>query len=366
MLRSRGRSRSLCDLFGRACALVALSLVVAACGGAAHGARRPSAAASTSGRSATTSSTTSSAPTASSTNPPPTQTLPWIDIAVEPNMRYMFRHTLDASGVHNAPVCTLDELGVTAGFGGAMGMLYAGIDVRNRTRQPCYVEGSPYVGFLDGAGRSLAAYSPHLSASDPRVVLLPTSWARLGLTPVGTDNCRGSSGTAPAPGPPTTAIRFGLDSTSTRVLRVLNPAGCPPSLFGYAGAFQAIQVDAVYGTLYAPLHNGLALDAPMNVERGRTLSYSVTLTDTDLNTFALVGDGCPLYNVSLGAAKSKTLLLNCGSPGLLIAPTTTVRFEMRFAVPFDQPLGATTLTWQFVEPEEPALSARVTVVNPER
>jgi hypothetical protein len=275
----------------------------------------------------------------------------------------MFRHTLDASGVQNAPGCTLDDLLVTADFGGAMGTLYATIDARNRTGHPCYVQGSPYVGFLDGAGRNLASFAPHLSASDPRVVLVPTSWARLGLTPVGTDNCRGPTGTAPPPGPPTSAIRFGLDSTSTRLVRVPDPAGCPPSASGYAGAFQAIPVDQVYGTLYAPLRNGLALDTPNKVVRGQTLAYSITLTDTDLNTFALVGDGCPLYNVALGAAKSKTLLLNCSSQGLLIAPTTTVRFKMRFAVPARQPLGPTTLTWQFVEPQEPALSAHVTVVN---
>ena len=253
---------------------------------------------------------------------------------------------------------------MTAEFGAAGGSLYATIDVRNRTAHSCYVQGSPYVGFLDSAGQSLAAYIPHLGASDPRVVLVPTSWARLGLTPVGADNCRGPTGTAPSPGPPTTAIRFGLDSTSTHVVRVSNPAGCPPSLSGYAGAFQAIPVDAVYGMLYAPLHNGLVLDAPNKVVRGQTLSYWVTLTDTGPNVFALVGDGCPLYRVSLGATRSKALLLNCnGSQGLIIAPATTVRFEMRFAVPANQPLGPATLIWQFVEPEEPALSARVTVVN---
>ncbi len=222
----------------------------------------------------------------------------------------------------------------------------------------------PYVGFLDSAGRSLAAYIPHLSASNPRVVLVPTSWAQLGLTSVGTDNCRGPNGTAPPPGPPTTALRFGLDSTSTQLVRVSNPAGCPPSLSGYAGAFQSIPVDPVYGTLYAPLHNGLVLDTTNKVVRGQTLSYSVTLTDTDLNPFPLVGDGCPLYNAAPGAAKSKTLLLNCnGSQGLIIAPNTTVRFEMRFAVPANQPLGTTNLTWRSIEPEEPAVSARVTVVN---
>jgi hypothetical protein len=292
----------------------------------------------------------------------PSRVMPWISTIVEPNTRYMFRHTLDASGVHNAPNCALDDLLATAELNGAGGTLYAGIDVRNRTRHPCYVQGSPYVGFLDGA-TSLAAYSPHLGASDPRVVLLPTSWARLGLTPVGTDNCGATNGNVLPQSPPITAIRFGLDSTSTRVVRVPRPGECPPSLFGYAGAFETVPVDQVYGTLYAPLHTGLALDAPATVERGRTVSYSIMLTDTDPNTFALVGDGCPLYRTSLGATKSTTLLLNCGSQGLLIAPATTVRFEMRFAIPADQPLGATTLTWQFVEPEEPALSARVTVVD---
>jgi hypothetical protein len=276
----------------------------------------------------------------------------------------MFRHTLDASGVRDAPACTLDQLLVTADFGGAGGSLYAGIDVRNVSRSPCWVRGSPYVGFLDAAGRSLAAYAAHLSASDPRVVLVRGSWARLGLTPVGPDNCEAVGHYSPTPSSTTVAIQFGFDSTSTRVVRVTTPDACPASVIGYAGAFEPISVDAVYGALYAPLHNGLALDAPHTAERGRTLSFSITLTDTDPNSLALVGDGCPIYRASLGTAQSKPWLLNCnGAHGLIIAPYTTVRFRMRFAVPKTQPLGPALLTWRFIEPQEPAVSARLTVVS---
>ena len=97
------------------------------------------------------------------------------------------------------------------------------------------------------------------------------------------------------------------------------------------------------------------------------MSFSITLTDTDPNSFPLVGDGCPIYRASPGTTKSKTLLLNCnGAQGLIIAPATSVRFQMRFAVPETQPLGPATLTWQYIEPQEAAFSARLTVVSQAR
>jgi hypothetical protein len=106
------------------------------------------------------------------------------------------------------------------------------------------------------------------------------------------------------------------------------------------------------------------------VRRGTTLAYSVTLTNSDANTLALVSrdtygflDGdCPIYQQSIGSFASPPLLLNCGTPGLLIASGTAVRFDMRIEVPANQPLGPTTLRWQYIEPEEPALSAQVTIL----
>ena len=112
------------------------------------------------------------------------------------------------------------------------------------------------------------------------------------------------------------------------------------------------------------LPDELALDAHREVQRGTTASYSIVLTNTGENTMALVDDDCPLYRQSMGSTESRPLLLDCGGPdGLLIAPDTSVRFEMRLTVPIDLPLGMTTLRWQFVEPESRALSSPVVVVD---
>ena len=106
----------------------------------------------------------------------------------------------------------------------------------------------------------------------------------------------------------------------------------------------------------------MRLNAPQPVRRGEIASYSVTFTNTSLNTFPLVDD-CPLYRQSLGDAESGPLVLNCnGSEGVLVARCVSpVRNAIRRAR--EAAGGATTLRWQFIEPEEPALTAPVTVIE---
>jgi hypothetical protein len=311
--------------------------------------------------------TTTTPPTSTGTSAP-TRTLPWIGTVVEPNTRDAYRHTLDATGVHDAPRCALGDLTVTASFGGAGGAEYAGIRVRNRAEHSCFVQGSPYVGLLDVRGRDLGSYPPHQSATDAHVVLLPSSWAELGSTTIGADHCGGPNNDAQV-GTTAAAIAFGLEAAETRVVRSdadqATANGCPPSIFSgtYAGSFEAIPDPSAHGSMYDALRDGVALDAPASVRRGETASFSVTVTNTTLNSLPLVDDNCPLYRESLGGTRSGTLLLNCTAAGLIVAPGDRVRFEMRLAVPADQPLGSTTLRWQLVEPGEPALSTPVVVTE---
>jgi hypothetical protein len=349
----------------RRCLILSLALAAAACSGGGNTTLHSTPAANTTA--ATT--TTSSKPPSSTLAPAPIRTLPWIGTVVEPNTRSPFVHTLNVGRDADAPECTLENLLVTASFGGAGGTEYADIRVRNRAVHPCFVQGSPYVAFLDTRLRTLAAYVPHRTATDPRVVLLPSSWAALGLTSIGADRCGGPSNDAQA-GITTGAIAFGFDATNTRVVRSdedqASSSGCPPSLFGgsYAGAFTPIPDPSATGSFYAPLHDGVVLNAPIQMRRGETASYSVTLTNRSLNTLPLVGDSCPLYRESVGGTVSPTLLLNCNGPGLIIAANTAVRFDMRLAIPANQPLGITNLRWQFIEPQEPPLTAQVTVIDP--
>ena len=80
---------------------------------------------------------------------------------------------------------------------------------------PCSVHGSPYVEFLDSAGHVLGEYSAHAAATDPVVVLIPRSWAAVGLTPVGADHCGGPNNHERA-GTTVAAITFGLFAGETR------------------------------------------------------------------------------------------------------------------------------------------------------
>ena len=297
----------------------------------------------------------------------PIRTLPWISTVVEPNTRDTFAHTLAATGVHGAPLCTLGDLLVTATFGGAGGTEYAGIRVRNQSTHPCVVRGSPYVGILDSAGRSLGAYTPHQSTADPAVVLVPTSWAMVGLTSLGPDHCGGPTNDARA-GSTAAAIAFGIDASETRGVRAggdqtsANGCGAFLEAGSYTGPFAPISTGVGPGDWrVGPLRDGFALDVPRRVRRGTVLSYSITLTNTSQSTYPLVSDDGPLYWQSLGTT-SNTLLLNCnGSEGLLIAWGSSMRFQMRLYVPADQPLGPATLRWQFIEPDLPAHFAQVTV-----
>jgi hypothetical protein len=298
----------------------------------------------------------------------PTRVLPWINKVVEPNTRDAFVHTLDASGVRGAPRCTLGDLDATLNFGGAGGAMYAGIKVRNVSPNACYVEGSPYVGFLDGAGHTAAAYSPGRRSSDAQIVLVPGSWARVGLTVVGPDSCGPGNGDLP-PSANVTAIAFGIDANETRTVRPLPGSGyavdgCPASVLAgeHTGPFEALKADNG-SSLQLELPPRLTLEAPTRVRRGQTVSFSITLTGTSSNGFFLEDQDCPLYRVSLGATTSQNLLLNCGGrEGLILQRGESARFDMRLTVPSDQPLGDATLRWQFIEPEHPALSSRVTVV----
>jgi Protein of unknown function (DUF4232) len=327
---------------------------------------------STSGLSTATSTAPPSPPptkgTPTTTIPGPVRTLPWIGTVVEPNTRDTFAHTLDATGVRNAPTCTLGDLFVTAILGGAGGAEYAAIKVRNIATHPCIVQGSPVVRFLDGTGRSLGGYAPNRSVIDAKIVLLPGSWAAVGLTPVGADHCGGPNNDTYG-GTTAAAIAFGIDASATRIVRAGGDPpranGCPPSPVSsdHVGPFEPIPVSVTSALVLGPLSDGVVLDAPKQVRRGETVSYSITLANTSLNSLVLVADDCPLYRESIGSTASGTLLLNCGSVGLLIQSGASVRFEMRLAVPADQPLGPTTLRWQFIEPQDRALSSPVTVVD---
>ena len=352
--------------------VLSLTLVVVGCSSGSQGTS-----AATGGRTRRSGDSGLHIDTSSSSRPVPAapvvKTMPWTDSPLQPNRRDTWAHYIDPGPVHDAPECHLLALFVGASVGGAGGMQYLNITVQNRSRSPCALIGAPTVGLLDTQGHLIARLQPNGSTTR-RLILVPTSWATLGgVIPISTSVC----------GNPVAAVAFGLDASATVTVPT---SGTPPTTTRcFSGSSRDRTAPApafvprvspysnpgVVSLSFGALRDGTKLDAPISVRRGQVLHYSITLTNTGLNVLPLETDtlsgtidgDCPLYRPSLAPIVSPSLLLNCGKDGLSINPNEAVRFDLQLAIPADQPLGRTTLRWQYVEPNEPPLSRPILVTD---
>jgi hypothetical protein len=310
---------------------------------------------------------TTSAPEVPSTAPSPTKTLPWIATALEPNTRDTWAHFIDPGTTREAPGCGLQALLVRANVGGAGGTQYLGVRVQNRSRSACTLVGAPYAGLLDTQGHTIGRLLPDPAAART-LILVPMSWATVSGIALSKSTC----------GNNVAAVAFGLNAGETVTV---STSGTPPTASRCGTAALQDQTAPPFAPLDSAFSDpsflslsfdaGSVLDAPRSVRRGQVLQYSVTITNTGENSLGLetntlsgmIDGNCPLYRQSLGPTTSPSLLLNCGNDGLILQPDEAMRFEMRFAIPTDQPLGRNTLRWQYLEPAEPALTLPITVVD---
>lgn len=108
-----------------------------------------------------------------------------------------------------------------------------------------------------------------------------------------------------------------------------------------------------------------AITAPRSVAPGTTLIYVVTITNTAGTDFSLVP--CPAFEEFVGSGSSETWIatvregfLNCDAVRVIPAHGT-VSYEMRLAIPDDQPAGEAKFGWRFQGDQGPWAGAQLQV-----
>ena len=201
------------------------------------------------------------------------------------------------------------------------------------------------------------------------VVLLPNSWAAAG--PYGVAP---SCGEAPLTTRLTVALP-GSSSTKTLPLRLggTKPTGCDPpdpaAMRPHPGQLEPSPVEpltsqaASYFDYLVLLPHQISLTAPPTARAGSTLRYAVTLTNRAPVWMFMDSLDCPLYEQRIGSAPRTggTYELRC--PSTALKPGQSAVYDMSLNVPADAQLGPTTLTWRFLEPSLPPVTAAITVVR---
>ncbi|BEP12733.1 hypothetical protein acdb102_10440 [Acidothermaceae bacterium B102] len=267
--------------------------------------------------------------------------------------------------------CPLADLRVVALVGAAGGSVGMALRFRNESATACELRGVPDVALVAADGTVWQSTARTVRTDKAAaVVLVPGSWAESNPWMVGS-SCGGAG--------VTTVVSVSLPGQSA-VRRIEQRLGGPWSRdCGSAagpptpspGQLRGRPIAAIDAPSLGGVFLGLtllegALAVPGQVRRGSVLHYRLVLTANGRDGGAMDGgqpqDGtlCPLYDVRLGSAGG-TYELRCDVP-VILAQAQSVAYDLVLTVPPDAPLGPTTLTWQFLEPALPALTAQVSVV----
>jgi hypothetical protein len=298
------------------------------------------------------------------------RTDPWTGKVGVVNSRVLFGVTLPTTQ-RQAPQCRLDQLKLVPSPGAAAGSIFASLKVHNTSAATCMLDGAPRLAMLDRHGTVWHSSSGQLAQPDQParpVVLLPNSWADSKPWYVG-PSCGGFGRIATLRvmlpgGAQSRTVPFDVgsdgpdrcrDDGSTLTPPAPHPGDLPLVPFASATAEASGSLDLDLQSVQ------WRIDAPSTVRAGTVLDYRVVAwTDSESGFF--VGDGVgPLFRQSV-AGTSGIYELNWG-PILGLKAREAVTFRMRLQVAADAPAGPTTLRWQLVEPEMPAVSARVTVTH---
>jgi Protein of unknown function (DUF4232) len=298
-------------------------------------------------------------------------TFPWLDQKVAFNSRPDTARTLPTS-LHSAPPCRLADLALAPQLGVGLGTVYLDIELHNVSRAACQLRGVLKVALVDDRGevwQSTANGPLVVTDGQPEqtIVLLPNSWAMTG--PMAVDSSCGGAHL-------TTRIRVSLPAGTAVRWIPFRIAGHDPELCDLPGTatvhprpgdLQAVTLLAippwVNGAGYDSVRRLTAdLEVPPTVRRGSVLKYMLRLSTANEG---FTPDGLsPLYEQRLasGPAAGGSYLLRA-DPLVHLVGAEAVDYRMELRVPDDAPLGPTALTWQFLEPALPALTAPVTIVR---
>jgi hypothetical protein len=262
------------------------------------------------------------------------------------------------------PACTATRLEARAGFGGAAtGHTDMPVIVRNRSSSLCFVEGYPDVTIYDAAGRVLVQSSGTQNRGtffDATPAIMPILM-QTGTAPmpgfhepavpgqayliIEWWDCRGATASRIAIGLPGGAGTL----TADYPVRSGCSAGCDSGVVAPSGVFRGQFTPTAIQWPPSPVYqsNHITIESPTSVKRGSTLVYFVTVTNTSVADYKL--DPCPDYIEILGPKQAVARYrLNCGPVGH-IAPGSSVKFEMRLAVPASIASGPEHLIWTLAD-----------------
>lgn len=301
---------------------------------------------------------------AASVSPSPSY-VPWLPLAPT----HVFPEAPGASPAPPEPIpagtpeCTSRELtGMSSMGGGAAGHTNMPVELRDVASTACYLQGYPDVTILSAAGNVLAEASGAGGRGtffDPQwvepVLLHPgTQFAAVGQTPpVGQArlniewwDCAGATAAT---------IRISLpDGAGTLTTPYAVKAGYSPTCDGGPGPRSGVHRGQFLptGIEWPPaaktLSIGISIKAPSSAKRGSSLTYYVTITNLDVQAYAL--DPCPDYIEILGPKLVVAEYhLNCASVTRIL-PGAAVTFQMRLALPTATPVGNDiAIRWALVD-----------------
>lgn len=290
----------------------------------------------------------------------PPQRLDFLNQPLAPNERVAYAETKPTT-LTSAQPCTLDQLKLEPGSGGAMGTVYGTLYVRNQSDSPCSITGVPDVGLLDDAGNVVQSTDPStLGTTGDTLILEHDSWVMSELGPIASNVCGGNQ---------SSQFRFTLAGVSTTVPFAnggpVQPDGCtPPPTDPGSGHLNPSPF-----TVVPPNDGGynpfdgvqISLDVPGSVHAGETLHYDVVVS-TDGDPQPIADPFCPIYTETIANASAQYLLDCNGSDGVLVTKGDPVVFHIELPIPADATPGPATLTWTAVEPAATPVTATVTIL----
>lgn len=290
------------------------------------------------------------ASTAAASSTAPLGEVAWVDRPVAP-----FVEPTAVPLPTDARPCQSSDLTIRVGdFGAGLGNLNLPVDFQNRSDSSCVLVGEPTLEGVKANGSLVplqVTAGSYFGDPGPPSNIGPGQVAALNIS--GVDGC--SVGTFY----PT--FRLGLPGGGSVVFPTKNfPVGC-----GVWVSEFSVPADAVPATDVPPSPLTATITAPPTALAGTTLTYSVTLSNTTTVAYRL--SPCPAYTEFVGTGSPTwvaTVLnyeLNCDATPTIPAGAS-VTFEMRLALPADQPAGSGKFGWDLQGDSGPWANAELEIL----
>lgn len=287
---------------------------------------------------------------AAASPPAPVGEVAWVDRRVAP-----FVEPTAVPLPTDARPCQSSDLTIRVGdFGAGLGNLNLPVDFLNRSNSSCVLVGEPTLEGVKANGSVVP-----LRVTSGSYFGDPGPPSNIGPGQVAALNISGVDGCSARTFYPTFQLRLpggGSVEFPTKDF----PVGCGVwvSQFG-------VPADAVPATDAPPSPLTALITAPPTAKAGTTLTYSVTLSNTTGAAYSL--SPCPAYTEFVGTGSTTwvaTVLnyeLNCDATPAIPA-RGSVTFQMRLALPTDQPAGSGKFGWELQGDSGPWANAQLEIL----